>query len=825
MASPSGTISQRSKMFRNYLTAALRHLARNKLYVGISVGGLSIGFAAAILIGLFVRDELTHEHFLPGYDRLFLLSETVYISGQAPIVTPTSQPELAAPLSLNFPEVRAVVRLMPTDTSLRHGNVEAPEKVYWADPSFFSVLPLPVIAGNPATALTTPDGIVLTRSLARKYFHEDDPIGGVIEIDRKHPMRVTAVIEDLPANTHLDLQVIASGLASFSDLAAFEAEPARFGDSDSAYTYVRVDPAASIDALVRRIPDFGRRQLRRLSTVGVGLDLRLIPLPEVHLTPFTQRLMRPVGDRATVYALSIVGVLVLVVASINFVNLMTARAGRRAVEVGIRKCNGATRRNLIVQFMGESMLYSALGMLGALALAELTLPALNAFLTRSMTLHYSSDGTLAATLLGVTVLLGALAGAYPALVLSSFSPSIVLKSSTVPASGTGWVRQALVMLQFAILIGLIVSTTVVYRQVEFARNEGLRLDTDQVLLVASTCAEALRDEVAALHGVRSVACSQGHALNFVEGNYLFLLQDGTQVFLTSASVGFGFLELYGQRPLAGRFFSERHPGDALPPDFFPQPSRPPNLSLRQTPEGHVVLNESAARKAGFATPAAAVGQLIFGYGNRPLEIIGVVPDFALDAIHKLISPAVYGVYPPSFEYLSVKLNGREIPETLASIDRLWTRLGDPTPIRRFFLDERVQTLYLDVTRRARLFAIMAVVTVFIACLGLFGLAAFTAARRTKEIGIRKALGAGRGDIVRLLMWQFARPVLVASLFAWPMAGYAMLRWLQGFAYHVNLEPAIFLGASTLALAIALLTVTVHTVQMVRAKPVRSLRYE
>jgi putative ABC transport system permease protein len=535
--------------------------------------------------------------------------------------------------------------------------------------------------------------------------------------------------------------------------------------------------------------------------------------------------MRPVGDRATVYALSIVGVLVLVVASINFVNLMTARAGRRAVEVGIRKCNGATRGNLIVQFMGESMLYSALGMLGALALAELTLPALNAFLTRSMTLHYSSDGTLAATLLGVTVLLGALAGAYPALVLSSFSPSIVLKSSTVPASGTGWVRQALVMLQFAILIGLIVSTTVVYRQVEFARNEGLRLDTDQVLLVASTCAEALRDEVAALHGVRSVACSQGHALNFVEGNYLFLLQDGTQVFLTSASVGFGFLELYGQRPLAGRFFSERHPGDALPPDFFPQPSRPPNLSLRQTPEGHVVLNESAARKAGFATPAAAVGQLIFGYGNRPLEIIGVVPDFALDAIHKLISPAVYGVYPPSFEYLSVKLNGREIPETLASIDRLWTRLGDPTPIRRFFLDERVQTLYLDVTRRARLFAIMAVVTVFIACLGLFGLAAFTAARRTKEIGIRKALGAGRGDIVRLLMWQFARPVLVASLFAWPMAGYAMLRWLQGFAYHVNLEPAIFLGASTLALAIALLTVTVHTVQMVRAKPVRSLRYE
>jgi len=814
-------------MFRNYFTAALRNLARNKLYVGITVGGLSIGFAAAILIALFVRDELTHEHFLPGYERTFLLSETAYIGGQAPIVTPTTQPELASALSLEFPEVRAVVRLMPTETSLRRGNVEAPEKLYWADPSFFSVLPLPVIAGNPATALATPDGIVLTRSIAHKYFHEDDPIGRVIEIDRKHPMRVTAIIEDLPANTHLDLQVIASGLASYSDLAAFEADPARFGDSDSAYTYVRVDPAASIDALMKRIPDFGRRQLRRLSTVRVGVDVRLIPLREVHLTPFTQRLMRPSGDRATVYSLSIVGVLVLLVASINFVNLMTARAGRRAVEVGVRKSAGATRGNLLVQFMGESMLYSAFGMMGALVLAELTLPALNAFLTRSMTLHYSSDGTLAASLLGATVLLGALAGAYPALVLSSFSPSIVLKSSTVPASGTGTVRQALVMLQFAILIGLIVSTTVVYRQVEFARNEGLRLDTDQVLLVASTCGGALRDEVAALHGVRAAACSQSHALNFVEGNYLFTLQDGTRLFLTSASIGFGFLELYGQKPLAGRFFSEDHPGDALPADFFNgwTARQLSDLSPGQVPVGRLVLNESAARKAGFRTPAEAVGKTLFGYGNRPLEIIGVVRDFALDSIHKLISPAVYGVFPPSFEYLSVKLNGREIPETLASIDRLWARLGDPAPIRRFFLDERVQTLYLDVTRRARLFAIMAAVTVFIACLGLFGLAAFTAERRTKEIGIRKALGAGRSDIVRLLMWQFARPVVIASLFAWPVAAYVMLRWLQGFAYHVNLEPAIFLGASALALAIALLTVTVHTVQMARAKPVTSLRYE
>jgi putative ABC transport system permease protein len=814
-------------MLGNYLAAALRNLVRNRLYIGITVGGLSIGFAAAILIGLFVRDELTHEHFLPGYEHTFLLSETLHIGGQAPIVTPTSQPALAAALSLDFPAVRAVARLMPTETSLRQGDFEAPEKVYWVDPSFFSVLPLPVVAGDPATALATPDGIVLTRSIARKYFHVDDPLGRVIEIDRKHPMRVTAIIEDLPANTHLDLQIIGSGLASFSDLAAFTANPASFGDSDAAYTYVRVDPAASVDGLQKRIPDFVKRHLSGLLAGRVGVDMRLIPLPEVHLTPFTQRIMRPAGDRATIYALAVVGVLVLVVASINFVNLMTARAGRRAVEVGVRKSAGATRANLIAQFMGESMLYAALGMLGALVLAELLLPALNAFLTRSMTLHYWSDGPLAASLLGLTVVLGALAGAYPALVLSAFSPAVVLKSSSVPASGSGRVRQVLVMLQFAILIGLIVSTAVVYRQVQFANKEGLRLDTEQVLLVATSCGRALRDQVAALPGVRAAACSQSHALNFVEGNYPFILQDGTRLFLTSASIGFGFLELYGQKPLAGRFFSEDHPGDALPPDFFNDWTRlrQPNLTPGQAPVGRLVLNESAARKAGFRTPAEAVGKTIFGYGYRPIEIIGVVRDFAVDSIHKLISPAVYGIYEPSFEYLSVKLNGRQIPETLAAIDRLWGPLGDPKPIKRFFLDERLQTLYLDITRRALVFAIIAGVAVFVACLGLFGLAAFTAERRTKEIGIRKAMGASSGAIMRLLMWQFSKPVLIANVLAWPIAAYAMLHWLEGFAYHVDLEPIIFVGASVLALVIALLTVTVHTVIVARANPAASLRYE
>jgi putative ABC transport system permease protein len=814
-------------MLRNYLAAALRNFARNKLYAGINVAGLAIGFAAAMLVGLFVRDELSYDRFLPGHDRIFLLAETLQGAAMSTITTPMTQATIAAAVKTQISGVEAVARLAPTRNSLRNGQIEAAETVYWADPDFFSVVPLKAIAGDLRSALQRPDSVVLTRSVARKYFHTDRPIGARLEIDRSHVLQVTAVLENLPTNTHLDTRVFASGRTSFGELMAWDTNaPGYYPASDAVYTYLRLKQGASAASLDRELPAMAAK-LKNITVTGIRLSLQPLPVTTIHLTPLTHthKVMRPAADLASIYAVGSVGVLIVLVASINFVNLMTARASRRAVEVGIRKTAGARRADLVVQFIGESLLYSTVAMLLAMLLIELTLPAFSAFMGHDFSLGHWHDPILAGGLLAVLLLTGILAGAYPAFVLSGFSPALVLKSGRVATAGSERVREALVVLQFAILIGLIVTTGMIHRQASFAMNEGLRIDRDSVLIVESTCANAFPDQVRALKGVRAVACSGLDGLNMGSSHYPFDRRDGTTAFFLTTSVGYDFFELYGLPPKAGRVFSRAHSGDTLPSDFLSLPQTSRSTQGPIAPRGRVVINETAVRQFGFASNDEAVGQVVYGFGRIPVQIVGVVPDFSVDSIHKRIEPAVYAVYPPSFGALSVKLSGTEIPETLASIDRLWKDFGDPKPIARYFLDQHLQSLYVDVTRRARMFSAFAAVAVFIACLGLFGLAAFRAERRTKEIGIRKAMGASTVHILRLLVWQFAKPVLWANLIAWPVGAFFLDRWLRGFAYHVTLELWVFVASTLLALLIAMLTVSTHAFVVASARPGKALRYE
>jgi len=804
-------------MFRNYLMTALRNLARNRLYAGINIGGLAVGFAAAILIGLFVRDEFSFDSFIPGYRHVYRVSTTRIVPGRSPMFIEVSAPDVAAWLKLDFPEVQSAARLSSEQAGLRHGDFEASDDVAWVDPNIFEVLPLKVFAGNLRTALQQPDSIVLTRQMARKYFGRDNPIGETIEINRQHSLQVTAVLMDLPSNTHLGARIFASGRAAYSRLAVLDAmsRPAVEKPWET-FTYIRLSPAVSTDKLAAALPEFVDRhmQLPAVAKMSAAIQLTLVPIAAIHLYGL--------GSATADYALAAIGALTVLLASLNFVNLTTARGTRRAVEVGIRKASGASRTDLVIQFIGESLIYVALSMVLALALVEVLMPRFNAFLGRTILFDYWRSPDLAAGIAGAALLVGALAGAYPALVLSALPPAWVLRSRSGAPSGSQWLRETLVILQFAILIGLTVSTGILYRQTNFATRDSLRLDKDQVLLIRGACAKAFKDEVRALSGVRDASCS------FVApfSNSVVIptqLHNGQQLSIHESSIDIGFLELYGFKPLAGRFFSTAHEEDALPEDL-----KAP-LRLR------VVINETARRLLGYATPDGAIGQTVplvllrslddYTTALVPAEIIGVVTDFPLGSIRDPIGPTVFYVEPKLYQLLSVKLSGRDIPETLAAIDLLWKRFGSPRPITRFFFDQQMENTYQDMIRQQRLMTGLETVALFIACLGLFGIAAFSSERRTKEIGIRKVMGAETRDIMRMLLWQFSKPVLYASVIAWPVAAYIMNRWLQGFAYHVLLGPWLFIATTALTLIVALLTVSAHCWPVARARPAAALRYE
>jgi putative ABC transport system permease protein len=818
-------------MLLNYLSAALRNLSRNRLYAGITIAGLAAGFAAAMLIGLYVRDELTFDHFVPGKERVYLVTETIELPNTKPIKTKLSQIKLAKLIKADFPEIELAARLTGSyfPPTVRHGDVVTAEQgLYWADRDFFRILPLPALAGDPALALETPDSVVLTRAMARKYFGRDAPVGETLLINRQ-PFRVTAVLKDLPSNTHITGDIFASSLSPLSPISQFE--PINGPLDTTLFTYLRLRPGALPATMYPRAPRFLAERFP-INTHGelapTRRSLHFVPLTQIHFTPSSQDLFNfksPV-DPAVLAGIGAVGVLIVVVAAINFVTLMTARASRRAVEVGVRKASGASRRDLFWQFMGEAFLYVIAAGVLAVSLAELLMPPFNAFLQRKIEFDYLHDPALVLAVLGGLFATAALAGAYPAIVLSGFRPAAVLKGGAVTVGG-GLVRAALVVAQFAVLIALVVMAITIARQTLYALNEGMRLDKDQVLMVASQpCVTRMRDEVVKLPGVRAAACAGAYILDLSHSN------DDAKVGshkLTIArnAVDFDFFKVFGIKPLAGRFFDRGRPADgpAAPPGAFPP----------------VVLNATAVRKLGFASPQDALGKTIVWHGNWDIsvpvsqdpppgasEIIGVAPDFTLGSMREVIPPALYAVgrnLPPDSIGMAVKLDGRRLPETLAAIDRLWKVLGEGRPMLRLFFDQFTLRLYIDSIIQGATVAIAGMIALSIAALGLFALSAYTTERRTKEIGIRKAMGASSADILKLLLWQFTQPVLWANLLALPVAWLLMDWWLQGFAYHVNVAPWTFVVAGATAMVIAWATVFVHALRVARARPVGALRYE
>jgi putative ABC transport system permease protein len=815
-------------MFGNYFIAAWRNLARTRFYSAIGILGLGLGLCVTLIVGLIVRSETTFDHFIPGYEHIYLAGAVLVPTEHPPLYNAETPSWVAGALGTRFAAIEAVSRVSLQQVRLQQGRVAANETIYWADPNVFDILRLPSIAGNLASAMQRPDSIVLTRSMARKYFGRDAPLGETLLLDGAHPMRVTAVIADLPdRGTQLESGIFASGSSSYSVLTRLDHDPQNRPDSVgvglSVRTYLRLTPNTPVEPLQAAMPAF-IRSLRPddKMPVGVHASLQIIRIDRVHLSAA----LNP-GVNTRLAAAMAVGLLILLIAGVNFVNLATARASRRALEVGIRKVCGAGRGALVTQFLGESLLYTLIAAGLAVMLVELFLPAVNSFWQTGATLPWWRDPALMVSIGVGALLLALLAGSYPAFLLSAFRPAAVLRGRVSGPAGN-FARLVLVSAQFAILIGLIIAAGVVYEQRAYATHEALRVDADQVLIIRARCTQALEDRLRALHGVNAVVCSD-EALLTGSAFSNFRLRDGSTLAIDMHAAEIGIFALYSLRPVAGSFRLRTVDGLA-----------------QQGPSGFVI-NETAVRRLGFPSAQAAIGQPVPVSGGSQLPaglITAVTADFAIDAVHEALRPAIYlevddiartpgidgrvlasptGGDPHTL--INVKLTGHEIPQTLAQIDKLLLAARPGQPADRLFLNDYIQSLYLAVRRQEQALEIAAGLAVLIASLGLAGLSASMAERRTREIGIRKAMGAGTSEILQLLLWQFTRPVLWAMVIAWVVAGSLMNHWLQSFAYHVSLDPWVFLAAAALGLGIALGTAGVHCYLVARAKPVDALRYE
>jgi len=853
-------------MFRNYLAAALRNIARSRFYATISILGLAVGLSAALLVGLIIHHELTYDHFIPGYDRTYLIATIAIPKGHPELYNAESTSWLAEEIRTQVTGVEAVARASQTEVMLRKDQTESRETIYWADPTVFDVLPLPVTAGDLHSALRQPDSIVLTRSKAREYFGTDAPLGATLlvsgiehappggSIQGAHPMTVTAVIDDLPSGTELETGIFASGLSSYSPQSVLAANPRNRPGSGAIFltgrTYVRLSSKAGLENLLAAMPALIRAVFPPNSfPPGIVASLEPVRIDRVNQHPNLNS-----GFRSRLVMLALVGALTLLVATINFINLAVARSPRRALEVGIRKVSGAGSRDVLVQFLGESMIYAGIAACVAVVLTELALPRVSALLDLGVKLELGHTPALIGWIALTTLVFGALAGLYPAAVLREIRPARALHGFSAGMHGAR-VRQALVTVQFAALIGLVIAGGVVYEQRNYAAHDALRLNTDQMLMIREPCEQAFQNGLRELPGVSGAYCSDQALLDRAAfGN--FRLADGSTLAFDTVALEPGLFQLYGLKPLAGQLpvrdaagagsaagtASAADAGSAVGTASAAGAGGATGAGAAGAagaaggPPGYI-LNETAVKRLGFSSPAAAVGQRLPFIDPHPeAPIVAVVPDFSIDTVHEQIRPAIFmeagaardrlvGRMGEAYSLISVKLRGRDIPETLAAIDALWKRTGHSAPIDRFFLDSYIQTLYVAVLRQAQSFAACAAVAVLLACLGLAGLSTALANQRTKEIGIRKAMGAQTHDILRLLLWQFAKPVLWASLLAWAAAAVLMSRWLESFAYHVTLDPVLFVAAAAGALVLALATVAAHCYSIARANPILALRCE
>ena len=833
-------------MWRNYVTVGIRALAKNKTYAFINIFGLALGLAACLLILLYVRYESNYDRWLPNAQNTYQL-QSHYRSKQTGEENKLQMTSYVAGTALkkDFPQIDKIVYALSSGpVVLRGGEALPTEDVILVDNLFLDVLQFPLVKGDPKTALAQANSLIITEKEGQRLFGSEDPMGKTVTMVSRGittDWRVTGVAEDPPKNSH-----IAFSMVGRFDPNTYFADSPDFMTAwgwQSGWFYFSLKPGADAKAIQDQLPAWEKRNIKienfgdQRYDAGEEQDWKIVNVADIHLGEAQDGTMRPGNDRGTIVTFAIIAVLILGMACVNFTNLATARASQRAREVALRKVLGATRRQLMTQFLGESVFVAALAMLLALAMAELALPALSGFLDAELNLAYFGAGGMMLPILALVLIVGAAGGLYPAFYLSSFQPAQVLKAnkSTAEAAGSGHLRNALVIAQFAVSIGLIICTAIVYAQSVYARSADPGFQREGLLQVEAIGrrqvlpkADAIVDEMRRVEGVQAVGRS-GIGINTNNNTNTGVLVPGVAepINIGSYSIDAGFFETMGIKLVAGRLFDEKRPGDDTTQPFPADPAWEKALPGRGV---NIVVNELATRRMGFRSPAEAVGKVVkvalveAEYGLVPATIIGVVQDSRFRSIRNPIDPILFRFDKTSAGNLLIRYTG-DPAAVRARTEAVWKRMASDVPFDGEFSEDVVEKLYRAEQARARTFAGFALLAVIVACLGLFGLAAFTAERRTKEIGIRKVLGARSRDIVQLLAWQFSKPVIISNLIAWPIAWWVMRDWLNGFDSRVALTAWPFAIAAFLALAIALGTISGHALRVARANPINALRYE
>lgn len=826
-------------MIKSFLLLSLRNLLSNRLFSLVNILGLTVGLVCVILISLFVIHETSYDKHWSKADRIYKVMRTFIPSnGSANLELATNAPQTAPLLKQDFPEFENVIRLL-SGGSLIVNHPETNQAQYesgmhFVDSDIYQVFDVPLVQGDWETALMAPFQMVISESMANRYFENGDALGKTLLVAGQAPVEITAVMEDIEQNTHLASQ----GFISLSTTEAM------FGDSfleswssNSFHTYLVVPENYDIRNFEDSIPGFMRRHIAENATDFTNFVV--MPVTDIHLHSQRENELQTNGNIVTVYTFSAIAVFILLIACFNFMNLSTARSTSRAREVGLRKTLGADRTQIVIQFLGESIALTLIATVFALGMVELLLPWFSNLIGSNLDISYWENPEIIGILLCLSVLVGLIAGSYPAFYLSAFSSADILKGElTRGAAGVSF-RKALVVLQFSISIALVIASGIALSQLRYAMTMDPGFSKEQILVFSGNGLDGLGDDYQTLKQelLQHPQIVSVTAANLMPGDQntnsdgvRYEGQDDGFIGLPYLNVDFDFFETFGINIIAGRSFSIDRGTDLL---IEPSASNPVST-------GNFILNEMAARMIGYE-PADALGKW-FEVGRRGADgesysvrgtVVGIADNIYFSSIHEAVKPVYYRVTEhdnpnaqfPNFGYMAVKITGRDMSETVSYIESNWATFVPGTPFRQEFMDQKIDALYDAERQQGEIFAAFSAIAIFVAALGLFGLASYLTEQRTKEIGVRKVLGSSVAGIIVLLTRDFSKLVLLANVVAWPVAWYLMSQWLQGFAYRTPMTIWTFLFAGFLAWIIASLTVGILAMATANVNPTLSLRHE
>jgi putative ABC transport system permease protein len=803
-------------MINNFFKIAFRNLVRHKAFSFINITGLAIGLICFILIMLWIQDELSFDNFHQNAERIYSAGID-FKTGDTEGRGITTTPPLAPAMMAEIPEVESATRFLHAVNKLvtyKDGDINFLENgIFYADSTMFDVFTIPLITGDPTDLLTRKNTLVITEEMAQKYFRDVDPIGKTLSFDGDWDFEVVGVVKAWPANSHWRFDMLAS-------LISIKRATNDFWLSDNINTYFKIREGADSEVVLSKINELFRRKAKPLFTQALGIEMEdweaqgnrynyyITPLKNIYLRSTAQDSVGTVGDISYIYLFAVIGFFILFVACINFMNLTTARSAVRAKEIGMRKVLGSSKMHLIRQFLMESMLITLLAMLIAVVAIQLLLPNFNNLTDKALDLNFAGAATIPILLLMVIVV-GLMSGGYSAISLASFKILSILKGSLFSGKNKSWFRNVLVLFQFSISILVIVCTIIAYNQMNFIKNKKLGFDKEQLLVIdrAYTIGNDINTFKEEL--LKNPAIQYASATYHVPGTgtdgSVFQTEDSPPeelLHLRKICGDYDYLDAMGIKLVAGRYFSEDLHADS----------------------NNVVINAVAAKYMGFTD---AVGQKILEPDTKEEHIIiGVVENYHTSSLHQEIEPLMM-LHPGLYwnHYMAVRIQPQNVAATMEFIESKWNEFTGNQPFGYFFMDSFFDKLHKSEQRTGQFFTIFAALAIFIACLGLFGLAAFTAEQKTKEIGVRKVLGASVPSIVSILLKQFTRWVVLANIIAWPIGYFIMKSWLQNFAYHINLKVGYFLLSGIITLLIAVTTVSYLAVNAANKNPVKALKYE